>query len=246
MLAEPAAQRTLLRLADLDAETRRVQHAAQTLPQHKSITSLMEARKGVGDELVASENEVDDLTIAVRKAEDDLTPVKERLERNERRVADGSVGDSKVLRSLTEEVEHLKRRIGELEDAQLDLMGALEDATGHRDRIAAQKAEVETRLRDEVAARDEAVSRLRAESQDLHAARGPVAASVPADLLKLYERLLASTGIGAALLQAGRCGGCQLQLTLSDLDMFRKAPANEVVRCTECERILVRTAESGL
>ena len=122
MLAEPAAQRTLLRLADLDAETRRVQHAAQTLPQHKSITSLMEARKGVGDELVASEIEVDDLTIAVRKAEDDLTPVKERLERNERRVADGSVGDSKVLRSLTEEVEHLKRRIGELEDAQLDLM----------------------------------------------------------------------------------------------------------------------------
>lgn len=246
MPADPAAQRTLLRLADLDAESRRVQHAAQTLPQHKSIASLMEARKRASDELVASDIEVDDLTVAIRKAEDDLVPVKERLARNERRIADGSVADSKVLSSLTDEVEHLKRRIGELEDAQLELMGSLEEATGHRDRIAAQKAEIETRLRDEVAARDEAVARLRAEAQDLQAARGPVTASVPGDLLKLYERLLASTGIGAALLRAGRCGGCQLQLTLADLDTFRKAPANEVVRCTECERILVRTAESGL
>ncbi|NHB84055.1 hypothetical protein G7085_03680 [Tessaracoccus sp. HDW20] len=246
MLAEPAVQHTLLTLADLDSEIARVQHAARTLPQHKAIAALMEARQGVTDELIASNIEVDDLTVAVDKAESDLAPVKARLERDQQRVDDGSISDPKVLRSLSDEVAHLTRRIGELEDAQLEVMGQLEEATSHRDRIATQKAEVETRLRDEVAARDVAVEKLRRESADLVTTRGPIAAGLPSDLVRLYEKMRASSGLGAAPLKAGRCGGCQLQLTPSDLDTYRRAPANQVLRCVECDRILVRTPESGL
>lgn len=246
MLADPVDQRTLLTLADLDSEVARVQHAARSLPQHKAIADLMSARQGVTDELVASATEVDDLAVAVRKAEADLVPVRARLERDETRVADGSVSDGKVLRSLTEEVEHLKRRINSLEDDELELMGQLENATAHRDRIAAQKAEIETRLRDEVAARDEAVGKLSQEAKDLAATRAPIAAKLPADLLKLYEKHRASTGLGAAALKAGRCSGCQLQITVADLDAYRRAPAEQVLRCAECDRILVRTADSGL
>lgn len=246
MLAEPAVQLTLLNLADLDSEVARVQHAARSLPQHKVIAALMENRKAVTDELIASNIEVDDLGVAVRKAEADLAPVKARLERNQQRVNDGSVSDSKTLRSLTEEVNHLTRRIAELEDEELELMGRLEDATTHRDRIAVQKTEVETRLRDEVASRDEAVARLRDEAADLGRTRSPLAAKVPAELLAIYEKLRASSGLGAAALKGGRCGGCQLQLTLSDLAEFRRAAANQVLRCVECDRILVRTPESGL
>ena len=32
----------------------------------------------------------------------------------------------------------------------------------------------------------------------------------------------------------------------ADLDAYRKAPSNQVLRCAECNRILVRTPESGL
>lgn len=246
MIADPADQRTLLTLADLDSEVARAQHAARSLPQHKTIADLMAARQGVTDELVASVTEVDDLSVAVRKAEADLVPVKARLERDETRIADGSVSDGKVLRSLTEEVEHLKRRIGALEDDELELMGRLEDATAHRDKIAAQKAEIEARLREEVATRDEAVQKLSQEAKDLAATRGPIAQKLPASLIALYEKLRGSTGLGAAPLRAGRCGGCQLQLTLADLDSYKRAPADQVLRCTECDRILVRTPESGL
>lgn len=246
MLADPADQRTLLRLADLDSEVARAQHNARSLPQHKSIADLMSARQQVTDELVASVTDADDLGVAVRKAEADLLPVKGRLERDETRIADGSISDSKTLRSLTEEVEHLKRRISDLEDVQLDLMDRLEKATAHREKVAARKAEIEKQLREQVAQRDEAVAKLSQEAKDLTAARAPLAATVPQALLALYEKMRASSGLGAALLKAGRCGGCQLQLNISDMDMYRKAPANQVVRCTECDRILVRTAESGL
>lgn len=246
MLADPADQRTLLTLADLDSELARVQHAARSLPQHKTIAELMSARKSVADELVASSTHADDLQVAVTKAETDLVPVRARLERTEQRVADGSVTDSKVLKSLTEEVGHLKKRITELEDEQLDVMGRLEDAVVHRDKVAGRKTEVEDQLRAEVTARDEAVAKLSQEAKDLTVARGPVAAKIPQQLMAAYEKLRTNTGLGAALLQGGRCTGCQLQLTLADLDSYRKAPANQVLRCAECNRILVRTAESGL
>lgn len=246
MLADPVDQRRLLTLADLDSEMARVQHTARTLPQHAAIAELMANRQTAGDELVASDTEVEDLGAAVRKAEADLLPVRSRLERERQRIADGSVVDAKILRSLTEEVEHVQRRIAELEDAELELMGQLEEATERRDKVATAKEQIDVKLRAEVAARDEAVAALRQEGADLAATRGPIASLIPKDLGALYEKLRANTGLGAAMLRAGRCGGCQLEATIADLDAYRRAPANQVLRCVECDRILVRTPESGL
>lgn len=246
MLADPAAQRLLLTLADLDSEVARIQHAARSLPQHKSIADLIAARRRVTDELILTTTEADDLQVAVNKAEADLEPVRARLARDEKRLADGSVTDGKILRSLQEEVAHLQRRISDLEDSQLEVMGRLEEAVALREKVAARKIEVEARLREEVAVRDEAVARLSQEAKDLGLARVPMAARIPAAVLALYEKMRTSSGLGAALLKSGRCGGCQLQLTASDLDHYRRAPADQLVRCVECDRILVRTAESGL
>jgi predicted nucleic acid-binding Zn-ribbon protein len=53
-------------------------------------------------------------------------------------------------------------------------------------------------------------------------------------------------GVGAAALRARRCGGCSLELTAADLGTIAKAPLDEVLRCEECNRILVRTSESGI
>ena len=38
----------------------------------------------------------------------------------------------------------------------------------------------------------------------------------------------------------------QLGIDAAELATIKAAPADEVVRCEECSRILVRTAESGL
>ncbi len=86
-----------------------------------------------------------------------------------------------------------------------------------------------------------------AEAERVHHERARVVADIPADLLVLYDKLRAdSGGMGAAPLHRGRCQGCQLTLTPADLGRIRGLPADEVVRCEECRRILVRTDESGL
>ena len=51
---------------------------------------------------------------------------------------------------------------------------------------------------------------------------------------------------GAAALHQRRCQGCRLEINAVDIDKFRAAAADEVLRCEECRRILVRTSDSGL
>ncbi len=77
--------------------------------------------------------------------------------------------------------------------------------------------------------------------------RAPVVEAVPADLLALYDKLRAAKGgVGAAALRARQCGGCRLTIDNAELAVIRAKPDDEVVRCEECQRILVRTDESGL
>ena len=69
----------------------------------------------------------------------------------------------------------------------------------------------------------------------------------PADLLALYDKLRADhNGVGAAALHQRRCEGCRMELTPIDIGRIREAAPDEVLRCEECRRILVRTPESGL
>jgi len=82
---------------------------------------------------------------------------------------------------------------------------------------------------------------------EAHAQRLELLPRIADDLLGLYDKIRAgSGGVGAAALHRGRCEGCHLELTNADLNALRAASPDEVVRCEECRRILVRTAESGL
>ena len=79
------------------------------------------------------------------------------------------------------------------------------------------------------------------------AEQGTAVIGSAADLVALYEKVrVANGGTGAAALRQRRCGGCQLELNPVELQRIRLAPSDEVLRCEECRRILVRTPESGL
>jgi predicted nucleic acid-binding Zn-ribbon protein len=63
----------------------------------------------------------------------------------------------------------------------------------------------------------------------------------------LYDKIReVSGGLGAALLAGGRCGGCRIELSGADRARIKAAAPDEVVRCEECRRIMVRAPESGL
>ena len=96
-------------------------------------------------------------------------------------------------------------------------------------------------------ARDEALAQIAEATQEHQAKRDEIAAAVPADLLKVYDRVAAQTGsTGAAELKARRCQGCRIEFYGTELASYRNADPHTVLRCENCNRVLVRTAESGL
>ena len=64
--------------------------------------------------------------------------------------------------------------------------------------------------------------------------------------LVFLAMIVGVTNFGAAAIRQRRCGGCQLELNAVDVARIKAAPADEVLRCEECSRILVRTPDSGL
>ncbi len=247
MKAAPEAQRRLLDLQTVDTTIAQLQHRRRQLPEHALIAKAQAERAALGERITATKTRVRDLEQDQAKAESDLTPVRQRRERDQVRVADGSITDGKQLRALLDEIDHLGRRIGDLEDIQLEIMERLEASQAELADLTGRRAAGDDALRALMAARDRQLAELDAELAGSTAERTAIAGTLPADLLAAYTRTAERTGgAGAALLTAGRCGGCQLQLNAGDLARHRRAAPDEVLRCEECNRILVRTAESGL
>ena len=246
MQAAATAQSRLLGLQSIDTAIAQLEHRRRSLPELARIAEKQQVRRRQGEQLIAANTVVSDLEGDVAKAEADLVPVRQRLERDQQRVNSGAVTDPKQLNALLDEIQHLRRRISDLEDVELELMERLEEATAGRDEIVAARGEGETELRALLAIRDEQFAELDAELAQRAAERAAAASEIPGELIELYDRIRAKSGTGAAALVRRRCSGCQLEATAADLNRYRIAPPDEVLRCEECNRILVRTAESGL
>lgn len=206
----------------------------------------MAERKRLLEDYTQAETRVSDVTRAQAKSEADLEPVRARKVRNQERV-DAGAASPKDLNNLIAEIEHLTRRIGVLEDAQLELMEEVEEATARFDAIKARRAELENGIRSMMVVRDSELAALDSQLQHAEAKRETVLEKIPAALVTYYERIRDKRdGLGAAELIERRCGGCRLDLTSADVTAYAAAAADEVLLCEECGRILVRSQHSGL
>ncbi|WDZ84550.1 zinc ribbon domain-containing protein [Micromonospora cathayae] len=245
MKAEPAVQRRLLDLQAIDTSLAQLAHRRRTLPEHAELDALARELSTLEDQRVRAQVAVDDLDRDIARIEKDVDQVRTRKRRNEDRLAAGS-GPARELEALQHELTSLNRRQSDLEDAELELMEQRETAQSVLDGIAQRLAEARDRRTGVEQRRDATLAEIAKEEEFKRTSRQPLAADLPADLVTLYDKIRESTGLGAALLRGGRCGGCRLDLSGADRARIAKAAPDEVVRCEECRRIMVRTNESGL
>lgn len=247
MKAAPQAQLRLIDLQELDSSLDRLAHRRRTLPELAEIERLDGRLTELRDAIVAAETEVGDLDREQRKAEQDVDQVRARADRDQKRLDSGQVTSAKDLSGLQAEIESLHRRQGDLEEVVLEIMERREEAES---RVASLRSD-QTAAQEELAGlaerRDAAQKQIDEEAGTTGAARTAVVKDVPEDLLALYEKLRGQFGgVGAAKLHRGACQGCHLALNTVDVNRIRAAADDEVIRCEECRRILVRTPESGL
>ncbi|MET8148040.1 zinc ribbon domain-containing protein [Actinoplanes sp. NPDC049668] len=244
MKAAPEAQRRLLDLQAIDTSLAQLAHRRKSLPELAEIDKISRELSAMEDERVRAQVAVDDLDRDIARFEKDIEQVRTRKDRDKARLEAG--GALREIEGLQHELATLERRQSELEDAELELMEQREGAETVLNEVKKRLAEAGERRRVAEAGRDEAYADIAKEQEFKTQSRAPLAGDLPPDLLALYDKIRTDSGLGAALVRSGRCGGCRIELYGADLARVKSAPADEVVRCEECRRIMVRTAESGL
>lgn len=246
MKAEHSAQLRLLDLQAADTALAQLSHRRRSLPQLAALADRDERAAHLDNELIDAQTALTDIADGQRRLENEVDAVRARAARDEQRLQSGGV-PAKELEGLQHEITSLSRRQASLEDDVLEVMERVEQLeqevarlTAQRNALAAERAELR-------ATRDQEFAEIDAAAAERAAARAAVAKDIPTDLLALYERARGSGGgSGAAMLRQRRCEGCRIELSGSELSAARAADGDEVVRCDNCRRILVRTAESGL
>ncbi len=230
----------------LDTRLDQLAHTRAGLPQRGQVAELEREATVVGRDLALARTAYQDIQGELTKAEADVQLVRDRAARDRARL-DAGTGTAKDLQALQHELTSLARRQRELEDLEIEVMERAEALERRVGELETKQQALGVQLDEVKGALDEATTTLDAQAADVRLGRDRLEPQVGEDLLALYDKIRAgSGGIGAAELRQRRCGGCRLELNQVELGRIAGAPPDEVLRCEECRRILVRTPESGL
>ena len=239
MKAEVVQQRSLLELAELDAELSRIEHRAKHLSEQQQVEGAQLAHREANDRLAAVQIALEDLDAQVAKFESEIDGVRQREERDRSLLAAGTV-DAKQLTELQHELGTLERRQSSLEDSLLEVMERREELQSQQAGELAEIDELQSRLTDAQRACDDARTKIDQLRHQSVSRRDELVAELDADLVALYERQRVRGGAGAGLLQGRRCGACRIEIDKGELARISAAAEDEVLRCPECGAILLR------
>lgn len=243
MKAEVVQQRSLLELAELDAELSRVAHRAAHLPEQQRYEQLQADHQAANDRMAALRIALDDLDAQVTRFESEIDGVRQREDRD-RSLLDTGATHAKQLSELQHELETLQRRQSSLEDSLLEVMERREELQGKQDGELATIDGLQTELAGVQQERDDALAEIEQTRADRAQRREQLEAALDAELVVLYERQRAAAGVGAGVLQGRRCGACRIELDRGELARISAAADDEVLRCPECRAILLRVKGS--
>ncbi|GHP18804.1 MULTISPECIES: zinc ribbon domain-containing protein [Nocardiaceae] len=245
MNVDPKVQASLLELAGVDTELSQIAHRRKTLPEQQEVDKLEAERVTRKDAAVTVQISMDDLDRDIRKLEGEVDAVRQREARDKKMLESGTIAP-KQMTELQHELGSLERRQSILEEELLEVMEQREASERDYEHAGAQLTQIEDEMVDAGRRRDDAVADLDVAEKRSAERREALISGMPADLLALYEKQRALTGRGAALLQARRCGACRIELDRNEIASIANKPADALVRCSECNAILVRTKESGI
>jgi predicted nucleic acid-binding Zn-ribbon protein len=244
--ADAAAQLRLLDLQGIDTTLAQLRHRRATLPELSLIAAALGRADDVRTRQLDVRTALDDTSGDQRRLENEVDAVRARTTRDSERLTAGSL-PAKELEGLQHEITSLARRQSSLEDELLEVMEQRETRELELSALDAELAGIEAERQDHEAARERAFAEIEAATTQHQAQRSQLTEQIPPDLLALYEKVAAAGGgVGAAMVKQRRCEGCHLELAGSELISVRAAADDAVLRCENCRRILVRTAESGL
>ena len=240
MQASTEQQSLILELQLLDNEIMQANTKLKSLPEIEQLLHIEKRVTAANDELSVVKSESDQIALELRRGEVDVETVTDRIKKDEARLSSGNA-TPKELEQLQHEVESLKKRQEALEEIELEIMI-------RNDAVIARKNTLTTDLTSLQTLKDEISGRLQSATDEINkviaaknTARSLVANKIEKPLLDLYEKIRGNGGgVGAAALVGNKCNGCNLAINAVEMERIKSLAKDELLRCEECRRILVR------
>jgi predicted nucleic acid-binding Zn-ribbon protein len=240
MQASVEQQSLLLELQLIDNEIMQANTKLKSLPEIEQLLHIDKRIIAATEELSTVKAEADQIALELRRGEVDVETVTDRIKKDEARLASGNA-TPKELEQLQHEIGSLKKRQESLEEIELEIMIRSDAITSRRDTLTTDLASLET-LKGEINTRlSTASSQINTLISDKNQARLLVAAKIEKPLIDLYEKIRgASGGVAATALVGNKCNGCNLAINAVEMERIKSLSKDELLRCEECRRILVR------
>jgi len=240
MQASVAQQNQILQLQIIDSEIMQANTKLKSLPEVEQLLHIDKRILAATEELATVNAEADQISLELRRGEADVETVTDRIKKDEARLSAGTASP-KELEQTQHEIETLKKRQLALEEIELEIMVRSEAVNERLQLLTTDLASLET-LKSEINQRlTTATTEINLVILAKQKSRSELTPNIEKALLDLYEKIRgANSGVGAATLVGSKCNGCNLAINAVEMERIKNLAADELLRCEECRRILVR------
>lgn len=238
---------TLLDVQRHDTTLDQLRHRLATLPERSALAGVEEQLSSVAAEAAEVTERRDEVARRQKQLEDEMATLEAKISDLDKKLYSGTVSAIKELQAIQADIDSLKRHDSDLEDRVLALMEEREPLDQTLAGLSARTAELDAEAMRLRAAIAEAETAIGTEIEGEEARRQAAAATLPEEMLKVYEQMRRELGgVAIAVLEAGgRCGGCHLTLPASEVARIKREPLDALIRCDQCGRILLRPEAVG-
>ena len=238
MKANLQDQKRLLELVDLDLSLVRNAGDKAKLLSATAISEANEKALAVSDHLIDARNRVGDLELELKRSENDLELVENRIAKDNQRLS--STSSAKDAQGIEHELTTLAKRKSELEDTELGIMEVLETVRAELSAAEKAKAAAENELTQLRSALATNTAELDSAWAELSSKRTSLVGLIEPELASAYQRK-ADRNVAAGRLVGRECGACRLSITATNLEEILALPADEIAECPNCQAYLVRS-----
>jgi predicted nucleic acid-binding Zn-ribbon protein len=229
---------TLLQLQRVDSTIDRLQARLAHLPEQGALDALEAKAQDLDAQIAERQAVFDDVSTRQRRLDFEVDTLVQKIRAESGRLYSGVVSNAKELQDISREVEALKRRKSVLEDNDLEVMEERDGVEKELEALTSERSSLAAEIERGRLARDQAVGETGLQLTAAEAERQRWVPRVDPQLLKVYDTIRASKGgVGAAAMVDGTCQGCHMRLPAQEAERVRTAGG--LVRCDECQRILV-------
>jgi len=234
----------LLIVQELDTTLDQLHHRKAGLPERAALAEAETRLGAIATRNADAQDRSDELGRKSKRIEDEVALLDEKIVEEEGKLYKSGMTSAKDAQMLQEEIASLRRHKVDLEDGIIELMEQIEPVDAETALLADERETVEREMAQLRTTLEADEGQIDGEIAEAGGRRAEEAAQIDLKLLEEYTTLRSQMdGVGVATFSDGRCHGCPLNLLhpAMETDRINHEPADAVIHCDECSRLLVRT-----